>query len=327
MKDLYHIEPNIRIPIYQQLVDSIRQSIKSGKMPKGTRLPTVRELSDMLQVAQGTVKRTYDELEQEGMIKKAQGRGTFVCYSPAPPDSRKDKALAAIDRALGEMEDMGFSLSEINIFLNLKLRELAEHQDNVKVAFIDCNREVLDQLQQQLHKLDRIDLYTSLLSDMEAYPYSISEDMDIIITTQTHAETVEGLIQDKHKLAKIALRMSSKTVKQIVKLEPGENAGILCASARFGNMIRQACLSFTENVTLSQPEVFSDIERLDEFLEDKTALLLPDGYERYCSADAVRRLQKFARSGKLIPCHYKIDEGSFMYLEEKIDRLAEKKSI
>ena len=65
MKDLYHIEPNIRIPIYQQLVDSIRQSIKSGKMPEGTRLPTVRELSDMLQVAQGTVKRTYDELESE----------------------------------------------------------------------------------------------------------------------------------------------------------------------------------------------------------------------------------------------------------------------
>ena len=292
MKDLYHIEPNIRIPIYQQLVDSIRQSIKSGKMPEGTRLPTVRELSDMLQVAQGTVKRTYDELEQEGLIKKAQGRGTFVCYSPAPPDSRKDKALAAIDKALKEMEDMGFSVSEINIFLNLKLRELASHQDNIKIAIVECNREILDQLQQQLHKLSRIDLYTSLLSDMEAYPYNISEDMDIIITTQTHAEVVEGLIQDKHKLAKIALRMASKSVKQIVKLEPGENAGILCASARFGNMIRQACLSFTENVTLSQPEVFSDIERLDEFLEDKTALLLPDGYERYCSADAVRRLQK-----------------------------------
>lgn len=327
MDNLYHIDPNIKIPIYQQLVDSIRSNIKSGRMPLGTRLPTVRELADTLQVAQGTVKRTYDELEQEELIKKAQGRGTFVCYSPAPPDSRKDKALAAIDKALKEMEDMGFSVSEINIFLNLKLRELASHQDNIKIAIVECNREILDQLQQQLHKLSRIDLYTSLLSDMEAYPYNISEDMDIIVTTQTHAEAVERLIQDKHKLAKIALRMASKSVKQIVKLEPGENAGILCASVKFGSLIRQACLSFTENVTLSQPEVFSDALELERFLEDKTALLLPDGYEKYCSNDIIRRIQKFARTGKLIPCHYKIDEGSFMYLEEKIDRLAEKKSI
>ena len=62
-------------------------------------------------------------------------------------------------------------------------------------------------------------------------------------------------------------------------------------------------------------------------MADKTALLLPDGYEKYCSNDIIRRIQKFARTGKLIPCHYKIEEGSFMYLEEKIDRLAEKKSI
>ncbi|MBR5903179.1 MAG: GntR family transcriptional regulator [Clostridia bacterium] len=327
MDNLYHFDPDIKVPIYQQLANSIRASIKSGKMPAGTRLPTVRELADMLQVAQGTVKRTYDELESEQLIKKAQGRGTFVCYSPAPMGSRKDKALAAIDRALSEMEDMGFSLSEINIFLNLKLRELAAHQENIKVAIIECNREVMDQLQQQLHKLENIDLYTSLLSEMESYPYSISEDMDIIVTTQTHAEAVEGLIQDKHKLAKIALRMASTSVKQIVKLEPGEHAGILCASERFGSLIRHACLSFTDNVTISQPEVFSDVNRLESFLMDKTALLLPDGYERYCSADIHRRLQRFAHTGKVILCHYKIDEGSLMYLEEKIDRLAEKKSI
>ena len=327
MDKLYHFDPNIKVPIYQQLTDSVRSNIKSGKMPAGTRLPTVRELADRLQVAQGTVKRTYDELESEQLIKKVQGRGTFVCYSPASIGSRKDKALAAIDRALSEMEEMGFSLSEINIFLNLKLRELAAHQENIKVAIIECNREVLDQLQQQLRKLEHIDLYTSLLSDMESYPYSISEDMDIIVTTQTHAESVESLIHDKHKVAKIALRMASTSVKQIVKLEPGEHAGILCASERFGSLIRHACLSFTDNVTLSQPEVFSDLAHLESFLEDKTTLLLPDGYERYCSTDIHRRLQKFAHSGKVIHCHYKIDEGSLMYLEEKIDQLAEKKSI
>ena len=85
MDNLYHFDPDIKVPIYQQLANSIRASIKSGKMPAGTRLPTVRELADMLQVAQGTVKRTYDELESEQLIKKAQGRGTRLLPPSTAP--------------------------------------------------------------------------------------------------------------------------------------------------------------------------------------------------------------------------------------------------
>ena len=65
MPDLYQINQERSIPIYQQLVDVIRANIKSGKMAPGMQLPTVRELAQRLGVAQGTVKRSYDELEQQ----------------------------------------------------------------------------------------------------------------------------------------------------------------------------------------------------------------------------------------------------------------------
>jgi len=327
LEELYHIDPSINVPIYQQLVQSIRANIKNGKLQKGTRLPTVRELSDSLQVARGTVKRTYDELEAEGLIKKVQGNGTFVCFEQPRAENRKDKAMAAIDRALSEMEHMGFSLSEINIFLNLKLRELASHQEKIKVALVECNGEILNQISSQLRKRENIDIYTTLLSEMEAYPYGISEEMDVIVTTQSHAEAVERLISDKKKLCKIALRLSSKTVKQIVKLSPGEKVGILCASLRFGNLIAGACRSFTDNVKIEGPAVIEAGFDMASFLQGKTAVLVPQNYERYCSLDARARLQKFAGESKLITCHYHIDEGSFMYLEEKIDRLLEQKTI
>ena len=44
MSDLYKINPDIDIPIYQQLVDLIRANVKSGKMAPGSQLPTVREI-------------------------------------------------------------------------------------------------------------------------------------------------------------------------------------------------------------------------------------------------------------------------------------------
>ena len=40
----------------------------------------MRELSEQLHVAEGTVKRAYDELERDGLLIKTPGRGSFVCY-------------------------------------------------------------------------------------------------------------------------------------------------------------------------------------------------------------------------------------------------------
>ena len=98
MSDFFQVNPQLEVPIYQQLVDHIRAGIKTGALPAGTRLPTVRELADQMGLARGTIKRAYDELENEGMVKKVQGRGTFVSYQPESLASRKDRAMAAIDQ-------------------------------------------------------------------------------------------------------------------------------------------------------------------------------------------------------------------------------------
>ena len=65
----YNINPESEIPIYRQLADIISAEIKSGAMPNGTKLPTVRELADEVQVARGTVKRAYEELHRNGEVE------------------------------------------------------------------------------------------------------------------------------------------------------------------------------------------------------------------------------------------------------------------
>jgi DNA-binding transcriptional regulator YhcF (GntR family) len=322
---LFHIDPNLKIPIYQQLVDELRASIKNGNLPIGTRLPTVRDLSNQLNVAPGTVKRAYDELHQEGFIKLIQGRGSFVSYKPMESASRKDRAMKAIDNALRQMEDMGFSLSEINIFLNLKLRELADKQDNIRVELVESCPELLSQISRHLRRIDRIDLYSTMLDNVMAYPYTLGEETDIVVTTADCADNIEGFLPDKKKLAKIALRLSSKTIKQIIKLSPEDKVGIICAHNSFGEMVYRACRNYTEADSVAEPITFKD--NIGAYIKDKTVLLLPEGYEQYCSADTIRRLAQFSKSKPLINCLYHIDEGSFMYLREKIERLIEKKSI
>ena len=97
MESIFQINPELNIPIYQQMVDSVSAAIRSGSLPNGQKLPTVQEVSQSLNIARGTVKRAYDELEYAGLIQKVQGRGTFVCYRQVDTTSRKDQAMAAID--------------------------------------------------------------------------------------------------------------------------------------------------------------------------------------------------------------------------------------
>ena len=143
---IYQVNTELDIPIYRQLVDSIHAAVKKGELPAGYQLPTVQALTEQLGIARGTVKRAYDELERLNVVEKVQGRGTFVCYQSLNSGSRKEQAMAAIDTMLNQLEDMGFSATEINIFLNLKLRERAEQEAHVKIAVVECNPENLSQI-------------------------------------------------------------------------------------------------------------------------------------------------------------------------------------
>jgi 2-aminoadipate transaminase len=73
------------IPLYQQLVEQLREYIRSGALPVGARLPTVRQLATEYGLTRPTVHTAYMELQAEGFIESIVGRGTFVCSSlPVP---------------------------------------------------------------------------------------------------------------------------------------------------------------------------------------------------------------------------------------------------
>ncbi len=326
MTEQFHVDPGSGIPMYQQLVDEIRSAIKGGKLPAGEQLPTVLAMADGLGLARGTVKRAYDELERLKLVEKVQGRGTFVCYRAPDAAGSKAAAMAAIDGLLDEMERLGFSLAEVNIFFSLKLRERAENLADIKVAVVECNTETLSQLSDQLRRIQGVELYSYLLSSIQAYPYNLGEDVDLVVTTAEHGEYLQSVLPARNKIARIALRLSPATMAALVKLRAGETVGVLSCSQRFGELLRSACAAYTEGVAVAEPRVLSEVEDWDACLRGKTAVLVPEGVEKYASDGQLQRLREFAgRGGRVIRCAYEMDEGSFLYLQEKLNRLREKR--
>lgn len=322
---VFHIDPTLDVPLYQQLVDMIQTAIKKGQLTSGQKLPTVQEMSQSLSIARGTIKRAYDELERKGMLEKVQGRGTFVCYQPADSGSRKEQAMAAIDAMLNQLEEMGLSAAEINIFLNLKIRERAEQDAKVKVVVVECSPENLEQMVEQLRSIEGVDLYSYLLDSVRQYPYKLGEDFDLLVTTASHVEYLQGILPGKKKISRAALHLSTDCLTELIRLPAGVRVGILGYSDRFCQLLQEACKCYAQTVKLHEPLVYAPEMDLKGYLENLDVLLVPKVYERYFGFGEAE-LQKWF-SGRLLPCWYEMDEGSMLYLEAKIRRLLDAKAL
>ena len=105
-------------PIYLQIADYLSDLIIRRELKDGDRLLSVRELGASFGVNPNTVMRTYDYLENEGVIANKRGIGFFV--APSSSESvRKTKRKEFIDNELRRV-------AENMCFLGVTLEEFSE---------------------------------------------------------------------------------------------------------------------------------------------------------------------------------------------------------
>ena len=64
--------------IYLQIADHISERILSGTWTEGERIPSIREMSEDIMVNPNTVMRSYNYLQEQGIIYNQRGIGYFV---------------------------------------------------------------------------------------------------------------------------------------------------------------------------------------------------------------------------------------------------------
>lgn len=78
----FYVNPTDEVPIYRQIVSQVTDAIAGGRLKPKEKLPSHRDLAELLVIAPLTVKKAYDALEAEGHIETLRGRGTFVAAAP-----------------------------------------------------------------------------------------------------------------------------------------------------------------------------------------------------------------------------------------------------
>lgn len=94
------ISQNSGIPIYQQIADSLKNDILSGKLVQGDYLPSIRELARDLKISVITTMKAYETLSEEGLISAAQGKGYYV--NAQNSEMLREQHMRKVEEALGE---------------------------------------------------------------------------------------------------------------------------------------------------------------------------------------------------------------------------------
>ncbi|NUU21349.1 MAG: GntR family transcriptional regulator [Streptomycetaceae bacterium] len=91
------LDPDSSVPPFEQVRERIAEQARTGELPVGTKLPTVRALAADLGLAVNTVARAYRELEADAVVETRGRHGTFV--AAVGDTAHREAAAAAADYA------------------------------------------------------------------------------------------------------------------------------------------------------------------------------------------------------------------------------------
>lgn len=110
------------VPVYAQLGEQVIAAIGHGRLRRGERLPSVRDVAAALSINPHTVNRAYAQLELDGVVETRRGRGTFVTGARRSAVRQSAARLPELaQRFVGHARALGFEAAQILDAVTLQL--------------------------------------------------------------------------------------------------------------------------------------------------------------------------------------------------------------
>jgi molybdate-binding protein/DNA-binding transcriptional regulator YhcF (GntR family) len=124
-------------PLYQQIVEQIKQQVATGSLLPSERLLTVRQLAHELHINPGTVSRAYSELERQGVVMSRRGGGTIVSTVTDNPRIlmlRQKQLSDMVSDDVLNILSLGYTLGELEAVLSIHLARWNHERPDMEKA-------------------------------------------------------------------------------------------------------------------------------------------------------------------------------------------------
>lgn len=234
------------VPLYIQVKKQIMNLIRDGSLKVGCKMPTERELSEQLKVSRNTVSTAYKELEQEGILKSYQGKGTFVAEEANPWKALgiKEKITKFVDLGFEEALEIGMTPDEFLEIVIQRVNEKKELMSKITAIYIECNIEQSKMFSAQLSEKTNMNVIPLTMKDVQMMDKDTQkkiEQSQVIISTFNHVNEVKSLLKGYSRdVLGVAINAELSTIVKIARYPYGTKFGFVCISDEFMFKVRSA---------------------------------------------------------------------------------------
>lgn len=196
------------VPRYYQLLEILQKRLQSSEFQPGDQFPTEERLCQEHGLSRGTVRRAINILVEEGLLRREQGRGTFVANSSSPPVFFR---LADFSE---DMQDRGFEPST----RVLKLHVIPASQEIADRLQVSVGEQVIESARVRLAN-DKPMAYETRYLAYKLCPQLLIEDLAL--------ESIHSLLIDKYNIPLIRAchtveaRVLCEEDARLLEVEPG----------------------------------------------------------------------------------------------------------
>ena len=198
-------------PLYKQLMQKIRSDIAAGVYPVHSRIPSEQELCETYQVSRVTVRKALAELTQEGLLKRRQGKGTFV----------------EIPRLCKDLKDVN-SFHDACRMMNCTPGTRVIHAQLTHATQEDRRDLLLEETKEQVVEVVRLRLAdgSPVMLETNRFPSSYAYLLEEDLTGSLYALLQEHEVEAAQAMHEISLCYANAQQARQLEVEPGD--ALLC---------------------------------------------------------------------------------------------------
>ncbi|MEF9938994.1 MAG: GntR family transcriptional regulator [Clostridium sp.] len=314
------------IPLYKQISQAVCAEIEKGNLKKGMRLPSEAAMAEVKQVAVGTVKRAYADLEAEGHIYKIRGGGAYVSGDMNASEEIKSSEGTPeeiVARTVRELSQSGLHMDRIFSIIQKQSEQVFRRDERIKAALVDCNFETLHNVMGDLEQIPYLEVEPFLLEELLSGEKVIGSQYSLALVSQKHFGEFIRYADSIHlRTEEISLRESRGTVARLAVIPDGQEICILYRSREFLESVQYTLKWLDKKNKLICIEEQQFTKEDETYIEAKLPLVIPPDYMDYSSARILQMIGRARKVGSLlITFEFEIDKGSLLHLKRTLENI------
>src|SRR6056297_878275 len=277
------VDRDLPVSIHGQLVGQIEYGVSSGRLPPGSRLPSVRELAERLEVSPVTVSNVFRTLRERELIETVPGSGTFVARAH-PAGAAADRPLPTLHRAVDELlrlaDRLGVSRDALSGLLTLRLAQDVPPVAPLDVRFVGifeaATRDYGRDVAERLGATCTVD--TVVFDALDDGALASLREADLLLTFLHRRKDLERLVPEGPPIGAVRFIPSTRVRTQLAALSPFVRLGLISSLPEFLPTFLEGVRGFAQHVAHIHGTVH-DADDVDAIAADSDVVVYATGVE------------------------------------------------